>query len=113
MNRKTKTMLIQIILKGIPYRRITMFVVGVNKKEFKSYIETVSNANCTANCLPPFAEVIDGKYKIIEGLRNATHSITATQMAVDGPSSKNYKVEKLLYSSFNIIPNSTKVAKDA
>lgn len=41
-----------------PSKDASMFVVGVNEKEYKSDIDIVSNASCTTNCLAPLAKVV-------------------------------------------------------
>ncbi|KAL2941546.1 Glyceraldehyde-3-phosphate dehydrogenase cytosolic [Bienertia sinuspersici] len=54
-------------------------------------------------------KVINDRLGIVEGLMTTVHSITATQKAVDGPSSKDWRGGRA--ASFNIIPSSTGAAK--
>ena len=68
-----------------------MFVMGVNNKEYKSDMNVVSNASCTTNCLAPLAKVINDNFGIKEGLMTTVHSITATQLTVDGSSRKDWR----------------------
>ncbi len=88
---------------------VPMFVMGVNEKNYKKNIDIVSNASCTTNCLAPLAKVINDKFGIEEGLMTTVHSITATQLTVDGPSKKDWRGGRA--ASGNIIPSSTGAAK--
>lgn len=88
-----------------------MFVLGVNHTEYKKELNIVSNASCTTNCLAPLAKVINDKYGIIEGLMTTVHSITATQLTVDGPckGGKDWRAGRA--AANNLIPSSTGAAK--
>ena len=89
--------------KGVP-----MFVMGVNENTYKGE-EIISNASCTTNCLAPLAKVINNNFKIVEGLMSTVHSVTATQLTVDGSSKKDWRGGRA--ASYNIIPSSTGAAK--
>ena len=86
-----------------------MFVMGVNNKEYKPEMNVVSNASCTTNCLAPLAKVINDNFGIKEGLMTTVHSITATQLTVDGASRKDWRGGRA--AAHNIIPSSTGAAK--
>ena len=86
-----------------------MFVMGVNHKDITAEHTIVSNASCTTNCLAPLAKVINDKFGIAEGLMTTVHAATATQMVVDGPSRKDYRLGRA--SLNNIVPASTGAAK--
>ena len=86
-----------------------MFVMGVNSDECTKDMNVVSNASCTTNCLAPLAKVIEEKFGIIEGLMTTVHSITATQITVDGPSKKDWRSGRA--AAHNLIPSSTGAAK--
>lgn len=88
---------------------IPMFVMGVNNNEYKKEMNIVSNASCTTNCLAPLAKVINDEFGIIEGLMTTVHSVTATQLTVDGPSKKDWRGGRA--ATYNIIPSSTGAAK--
>ena len=90
--------------KGTP-----VFVFGVNHTEYTKDMKVVSNASCTTNCLAPLAKVIDDTYGIEEGLMTTVHSVTATQMIVDGSSKKDWRGGRA--GGVNIIPSSTGAAK--
>jgi len=91
-----------------PGKEMPMFVVGVNDDKYKGE-SIVSNASCTTNCLAPLAKIIDDAFGIEEGLMTTIHSITATQLTVDGPSKKDWRGGRA--ASANIIPSSTGAAK--
>lgn len=88
-----------------------LFVVGVNHTNYQADIKVVSNASCTTNCLAPLAKVVHEKFGIVEGLMTTVHSLTATQLTVDGPSrgGKDWRAGRA--ASTNIIPSSTGAAK--
>jgi len=86
-----------------------MFVMGVNHKKITAQDTIVSNASCTTNCLAPLAKVINDKFGIVEGLMTTVHAATATQLVVDGPSRKDYRLGRA--SLNNIVPASTGAAK--
>ena len=88
---------------------IPMFVMGVNNTEYASDMNIVSNASCTTNCLAPLAKVINDEFGIVEGLMTTVHSVTATQLTVDGPSKKDWRGGRA--ATYNIIPSSTGAAK--
>lgn len=90
---------------------VPTFVIGVNEKSYKPEYTVVSNASCTTNCLAPLAKVINDKYGIVEGLMTTIHSLTATQLTVDGPSKggKDWRAGRA--ASTNLIPSTTGAAK--
>jgi len=90
-----------------PSKTAPMFVMGVNEKTYKGQT-IISNASCTTNCLAPLVKVIDQKFGIVEGLMTTVHSVTATQLAVDGVSKKKRREGRAAFQ--NIIPSSTGAA---
>ena len=92
-----------------PGKEVPMFVYGVNHEEYTKDLKVVSNASCTTNCLAPLAKVINDVYGIEEGLMTTVHSVTATQLTVDGSSKKDWRTGRA--ASGNIIPSSTGAAK--
>jgi len=91
-----------------PSEDAPMYVCGVNEDKYHG--ETiVSNASCTTNCLAPLVRVIDEAFGIEEGLMTTVHSITATQLCVDGASKKRWREGRAC--GHNIIPSSTGAAK--
>lgn len=97
------------VIVSAPGKNMPMFVMGVNEKEYKKDMLVVSNASCTTNCLAPLAKVIHKHFGIAEGLMTTVHSVTATQLTVDGPSKKDWRGGRA--ASYNIIPSSTGAAK--
>ena len=99
----------KVIITAPGKDEVPMFVYGVNQQDYKSDMSVVSNASCTTNCLAPLAKIIHNKFGIKEGLMSTIHSITATQLTVDGPSKKDWRGGRA--ASYNIIPSSTGAAK--
>ena len=97
------------VIVSAPGKNMPMFVMGVNHKEYKKDMLVVSNASCTTNCLAPLVKVINDNFGIEEGLMSTIHSVTATQLTVDGPSKKDWRGGRA--ASYNIIPSSTGAAK--
>ena len=73
------------------------------------YMQFVSNASCTTNCLAPIAKVLHENFGIKDGLMTTIHSVTATQETVDGPSLKDWRGGRA--ATANIIPSSTGAAR--
>lgn len=92
-----------------PGKECPMFVVGCNEDKYTKDMDVVSNASCTTNCLAPIAKILNDAYGIEEGLMTTVHSITATQLTVDGSSKKDWRGGRA--ASANIIPSSTGAAK--
>lgn len=97
------------VIVSAPGKNMPMFVMGVNEKDYKDDMLVISNASCTTNCLAPLAKVINKYFKIEEGLMTTVHSVTATQLTVDGPSKKDWRGGRA--ATYNIIPSSTGAAK--
>lgn len=97
------------VVVSAPGKEMPMFVMGVNQEKYQKDMLVVSNASCTTNCLAPLAKVINDNFGIEEGLMTTVHSITATQLTVDGPSKKDWRGGRA--ASYNIIPSSTGAAK--
>ena len=97
------------VIVTAPGKEMPTIVVGVNDKEYKKSMKVVSNASCTTNCLAPIVKVLDDNFGIEEGLMSTIHSVTATQLTVDGSSKKDWRGGRA--ASMNIIPSSTGAAK--
>ena len=69
-----------------------MFCVGVNTDTLDEKEEIISNASCTTNCLAPVAKILNDKFGIESGLMTTVHAVTATQLPVDGPSKKDWRL---------------------
>jgi len=96
------------VVISAPSKDAPMFVMGVNHNDIKPEDTIVSNASCTTNCLAPMAKLINDNLGIVEGLMTTIHANTATQLTVDGPSKKNYRMGRS--GLMNIIPTSTGAA---
>ncbi|MDO1500723.1 type I glyceraldehyde-3-phosphate dehydrogenase [Winogradskyella maritima] len=97
------------VVISAPSKDAKMFVMGVNDHELTADHKIVSNASCTTNCLAPLAKLMDDNFGIEEALMTTIHAATATQLTVDGPSRKNYRLGRSALN--NIIPTSTGAAK--
>ena len=97
------------VIVSAPGKNMPMFVMGVNNDDYSDEMKVVSNASCTTNCLAPLAKVINDVFGIEEGLMTTVHSVTATQLTVDGPTKKDWRGGRA--ASYNIIPSSTGAAK--
>ena len=97
------------VIVSAPGKNMPMFVMGVNNNDYSDEMKVVSNASCTTNCLAPLAKVINDAFGIEEGLMTTVHSVTATQLTVDGPTKKDWRGGRA--ASYNIIPSSTGAAK--
>ncbi|XVF57864.1 hypothetical protein PTKIN_Ptkin07bG0016800 [Pterospermum kingtungense] len=115
------------VVISAPSKDATMFVVGVNEKEYKSDLNIVSNASYTTNCLAPLAKPCKhGGWSFMTTLalfrcgarqfsfgglmrKFSVHKKTS-QKTVDGPSMKDWRGGTRAASS-NIIPSSTGAAK--
>jgi len=85
-----------------------MFVMGCNEDKYTPDVDVFSNASCTTNCLAPLVKIVDEAFGIEEGLMTTIHSITATQLCVDGASKKRRREGRAC--GHNIIPSSTGAA---
>jgi len=99
------------VIISAPSADAPMFVMGVNADQYTKDLPVVSNASCTTNCLAPLAKVINDSFGIQEGLMTTVHSMTATQLTVDGPSRGGKDWRGGRCASQNIIPSSTGAAK--
>lgn len=96
------------VVISAPSKDVPMFVMGVNDNELTSDHKIVSNASCTTNCLAPMAKIVDDNFGLEEALMTTIHASTSTQLTVDGPSKKNYRLGRS--AIVNIIPSSTGAA---
>jgi len=99
----------QKVIVTAPSKSAPMFVMGVNEEKYTPDLKVISNASCTTNCLAPLVKVIDQAFGIEEGLMTTIHSITATQLVVDGASKKKSREGRS--AGYNIIPSSTGAAQ--
>ena len=97
------------VVVSAPGKNMPMFVMGVNNDKYTNDMKIVSNASCTTNCLAPLAKVVNDNFGIEEALMTTIHSVTATQLTVDGPSKKDWRGGRA--ASYNIIPSTTGAAK--
>lgn len=97
------------VVISAPSKDAPMFVMGVNDATLTADNNIVSNASCTTNCLAPVAKIINDNFGIQEALMTTIHAATSTQLTVDGPSKKNYRLGRSAIN--NIIPTTTGAAK--
>lgn len=96
------------VVISAPSKDAPMFVMGVNDDALTADHTIVSNASCTTNCLAPMAKIVDDNFGLEEALMTTIHASTATQLTVDGPAQKNYRMGRS--AILNIIPSSTGAA---
>lgn len=96
------------VIISAPSKTAPMFIMGVNHKDVKATDNIISYASCTTNCLAPMAKIINDELEIVEGLMTTIHAVTASQVTVDLPSKKNYRLGRSALS--NIIPTTTGAA---
>lgn len=82
-------------------------LMGVNEDRLASCAIS-SNASCTTNASSPVIAILDEKLGIERALLNTTHSYTATQALIDGPSKKGLREGRA--AALNMIPSSTGAA---
>jgi len=87
-----------------PSEDAPMYVMGCNHDQYHGE-DIVSNASCTTNCLAPLVRIIDEAFGIEEGLMTTVHSITATQLCVDGSSKKKMERRTCLWPQYHSILN--------
>ena len=97
------------VIVSAPGKNMPMFVMGVNNDDYSDEMKVVSNASCTTNCLAPLAKVLNDAFGIEQALMTTIHSVTASQLTVDGASKKDWRGGRA--ASYNIIPSSTGAAK--
>ncbi|SGY79472.1 BQ5605_C008g05141 [Microbotryum silenes-dioicae] len=91
-----------------PSKDAKTIVVGVNRREYDSSMQVVSNASCTTNCLAPLAKVLQRCFGIEYGMMTTVHASTSSQHILDGYSKKNRRLGRGVGS--NIIPTTTGAA---
>jgi len=98
------------VVISAPSKTAPMYVMAVNTDSYEESKEKdiISNASCTTNCLAPVTKVLHDAFGIKHGLMTTVHAATATQVTVDGPHRKDWKLGRGAYN--NIIPSSTGAA---
>jgi glyceraldehyde 3-phosphate dehydrogenase len=82
-------------------------LMGLNTEKLSTCAIT-SNASCTTNACSPVIAILDAAIGIEKAILNTTHSYTATQAIVDGPSKKGPREGRA--AALNMIPSSTGAA---
>ncbi len=82
-------------------------LMGLNEEKL-STCQMTSNASCTTNAASPVIAILDAAIGIEKAVLNTTHSYTATQAIVDGPSKKGVREGRA--AALNMIPSSTGAA---
>merc|ERR1719491_2198911 len=96
------------VIISAPSKTAPMYCMKVNTDSYESKETMISNASCTTNCLAPITKVLNDCFGIENGLMTTVHAATATQVTVDGPHKKNWRLGRGAYN--NIIPSSTGAA---
>jgi glyceraldehyde 3-phosphate dehydrogenase len=82
-------------------------LMGLNEDKLAS-CQITSNASCTTNASSPVIAILDEAIGIEKAVLNTTHSYTATQALIDGPSKKGPREGRA--AGLNMIPSSTGAA---
>lgn len=82
-------------------------LMGLNEEKLATCTVS-SNASCTTNASSPVIAILDEAIGIEKAILNTTHSYTATQALVDGPSKKGPREGRA--AALNMIPSSTGAA---
>ncbi len=82
-------------------------LMGVNEEKMTT-CKLTSNASCTTNASSPVIAILDEAIGIEKAILNTTHSYTATQALIDGPSKKGSREGRA--AALNMIPSSTGAA---
>jgi len=82
------------VVISAPSKTAPMYVMNVNTDSYEESKEkdVISNASCTTNCLAPVTKVLHDAFGIKHGLMTTVHAATATQVTVDGPHKKDWKL---------------------
>ncbi len=83
-------------------------VFGVNHKKIKNNDRIISAASCTTNCLAPVADVINKKFKILNGFMTTIHAFTSDQRILDNSHKDPRRARS---ASQSIVPTSTGASK--
>lgn len=94
------------VVISAPSKTAPMYVMSVNTDTYEESKEkdVISNASCTTNCLAPVTKVLHDAFGIKHGLMTTVHAATASQVAVDGPHKKDWKLGMMSISAPNHIP---------
>ena len=83
-------------------------LMGVNEDDLKT-CSISSNGSCTTNSVSPVMQILVEKIGIKKAFLNTTHSYTATQSLIDGPT-KGHDWRRGRAAAANISPSSTGAA---
>jgi len=81
-------------------------VHGVNSEQGNTSI--FSCASCTTNNISPIVEILGRRIGIKKAIMTTVHAYTASQLIVDGPSKKNFRMGRA--GAANLVPTTTGAA---
>lgn len=82
-------------------------LLGVNEEKFGT-CDVTSNGSCTTNATSPLISILHEALGIEKAMLNTTHSYTASQSLVDGPSKKDLREGRA--AAQNLVPAATGAA---
>lgn len=82
-------------------------LMGVNENQFGT-CDITSNGSCTTNATSPLISILHESIGIEKAMLNTTHSYTASQSLVDGPSKKDLREGRA--AAQNLVPAATGAA---